>query len=181
MVGKEILAILKANKKGTKSPKLEKPHPPILVSMYFTSTFACMNFLSRFYFLTPVDYSPWFERAIWPNLKRSKISENREATLTKFGFHAFHINLYLHAFFEPILFFEYHECLWSKENFGCFERKRKRGKISETGESTPTKFGFHAFHVNLYFHAFFEPIQFCDPKVYVVMVQRENLKESRME
>ena len=126
-------------------------------------------------------YSPWFERAIWPNLKRSKISENREATLTKFGFHAFHINLYLHAFLSRFYFLNLMGVHGLKENFGCFERKRKRGKISETGESTPTKFGFHAFHVNLYFHAFFEPIQFCDPKVYIVMVQRENLKESRME
>ena len=28
------------------------------------------------------------------------------------------------------------------------------GKISETGEATPTKFGFYAFHINLYLHEF---------------------------
>ena len=34
----------------------------------------------------------------------SKISEIEEATFTKIGVHAFNINLYLHEFFEPILF-----------------------------------------------------------------------------
>ena len=48
---------------------LEKPRPPNLVSMHFVSTSACINFLSRFYFLTLMDYSPWFEREIWPFLK----------------------------------------------------------------------------------------------------------------
>ena len=54
MVQREILAILKANKKGTKSPKPEKSHPPNLISMHSTSTSICMNFLSRFYFLKPI-------------------------------------------------------------------------------------------------------------------------------
>ena len=31
-------------------------HPPKLVCMYFTSTSTCMNILSRFYILTPMDY-----------------------------------------------------------------------------------------------------------------------------
>ena len=30
--------------------------------------------------------------------------------------------------------------------------------ISETGESTLTKIGVHAFDINLYLHEFFEPI-----------------------
>ena len=61
----------------------------------------CMNFLSQFYFLTPIDYSPWFKREIWPNLKRGKISETSwEAMSTKLCAHTFHINLYLHKFFE---------------------------------------------------------------------------------
>ena len=55
MVRREILAILRASDKGPKSPKLEKPCPPNLVSMHFTSTSTCMNFLSSFYFLTPMD------------------------------------------------------------------------------------------------------------------------------
>ena len=32
----------------------------------------------------------------------SSISETEESTLTKFGVHAFDINLYLHEFLEPI-------------------------------------------------------------------------------
>ena len=33
----------------------------------------------------------------------SNISETEEVTTTKIGMHAFHINPYLHEFFEPIL------------------------------------------------------------------------------
>ena len=40
---------------------------------------------------------------------RGKISKTKEATPTKFGLHVFHIILYLHEFFEPILFFNPHE------------------------------------------------------------------------
>ena len=40
-------------KKVAKSPKLERPHPPKLVCMHFTTTSTCMNFFSQFYFLTP--------------------------------------------------------------------------------------------------------------------------------
>ena len=79
--------------------------------MHFTSTSTCMNFWSWFYFLTPMDYSPWSEGKIWlfwSKLKRGKISETGEATPTKIGFHAFYVDLYLHKFFEPILFFDPH-------------------------------------------------------------------------
>ena len=34
--------------------------------------------------------------------KSSNISEIEEATPTKIGVHAFHVNTYLHDFFEPI-------------------------------------------------------------------------------
>ena len=37
--------------------------------------------------------------------KGGKIYKTKEATPTKTGLHAIHINLYLHDFFEPILFF----------------------------------------------------------------------------
>ena len=70
-----------------------------------------MNFLSRFYFLTP-----W---TIVHGLKgnfgsfeeihlRGQISETGKATPTKFGFNAFYVNLYLYKIFEPILFFDPH-------------------------------------------------------------------------
>ena len=97
--------------KEEKSPKPEKPRPPKLVCMHFTWTSICMNFLSRFHFLTPMDYSPWFEGKIWPfwtQTKRGKISETGEATPTKIGLHAFQITLYLHEFFESNLFFDPH-------------------------------------------------------------------------
>ena len=64
-----------------------------------------MIFLRPFYFLTPMDYSPWFEREIWPFLKASKNSETGEAMPIKLSVHAFHINLYLYQYIEPILFF----------------------------------------------------------------------------
>ena len=57
MVRREILAVLRANKQGAKSPQPERPHPPKLISMHFTSTSTCMNFLSQFYFLTPCSFS----------------------------------------------------------------------------------------------------------------------------
>ena len=89
-----------------------------------------------------------------------------EVTPTKIGFHAFHVNLYLHEFFEPILFFDPHGPYivhGLKGNFGCFEGRQERGKISETGEATSTKIGLHAFHINLYLRKFFELILFFDP------------------
>ena len=101
MVEKEILAVFEGKQKGAITPILERPRPPKLVSMHFTSTSTCMNFLSRFYFLTPMDYSPWSKRKFWPFLrptKRSQISKTGEATRTKIGLHAFHNNLYLHEF-----------------------------------------------------------------------------------
>ena len=36
------------------------------------------------------------------------ISETGEAVFIKIGLHAFHVNLYSHEFFEPILFFDPH-------------------------------------------------------------------------
>ena len=58
--------------KGAITPKPEKLHPSKLVCMHFTSTSTCMNFLSKFYFLTPMDYSPWSEGKFWPFLKANK-------------------------------------------------------------------------------------------------------------
>ena len=94
------------------SPKLERPHLPKLVSMHFTSTSTCMNFLSGFYFLTPM--SPWSKgkfQPFWGKWKKGKISETENALTTKIGFHAFrhfHVNLYLHEFLKQILFFDPH-------------------------------------------------------------------------
>ena len=50
---------LKANKKGQKSSKPKMPCPPKLICMHLVSPSTCMNFLSQFYFLTPMDYMVW--------------------------------------------------------------------------------------------------------------------------
>ena len=54
-----------------------------------------------------MDYSPWSEGNFWLFLKASEKEPNLqtgEATPTKIGLYAFQVNLYLHEFFEPILF-----------------------------------------------------------------------------
>ena len=43
----------------------------------------------------------------------SSISKTGDATPTKIGLHAFNVNLYLHEFFEPILFFDPHGLYYS--------------------------------------------------------------------
>ena len=51
------------------SQKLERPRPPKLVYIHYTSTSIDMNFLSRFYliyFLTPMDYNS--DPSLWPSL-----------------------------------------------------------------------------------------------------------------
>ena len=62
--------------KGAITSKLEKLHPSKLVCMRFRSTPTCMNFLSQFYFLTPMDYSPWSEGKIWPFWRQAKRRQN---------------------------------------------------------------------------------------------------------
>ena len=54
MVQREILAVFEGKQKGAITPKPEELRPSKLVSMLFTSTSTCMNFLSRFYFLIPM-------------------------------------------------------------------------------------------------------------------------------
>ena len=127
MVGREILAVLKANEKWTKSPKLEGSHPPKLVCMHFTSTSTCMNFLSQFYFLTPwtiVHGSKGKFGQIWKVAKSPKPE----------GLHAFHVNLYLHEFFEPIPFFDPMDYYspWLEGKLWLFWRQHKHSNISKT-------------------------------------------------
>ena len=67
------------------------------------------------------------------HLARSNISETGEAMTTKIGLHAFHVNLYLHEFFEPILFFD------PMDYSPWFEREiwpnLKRSKITKNEEA----------------------------------------------
>ena len=171
MVRREILAVSEGKQKGAITLIPEKPRTPKLVSMHFTSIFTCRNFFNQFYFLTPwtIVHGPKgnFGR-FWRQAKRSHNSDTGEATPTKIGFHAFHVNLYLHKFFEPILFFDPLDYSpWSEGKF-CQFLKTKRSHNSDTREATPTKIGFHAFHLNLYLHKFFEPTLFFDPRWTVV-------------
>ena len=79
------------------------------------------------------------------NLKKNKkkqISRTGETTPTKFGLHAFHVNFYLHEFFEPILFFDPHGLYivhGTKGKFCRFESKQKGGKISKLERLHPPK------------------------------------------
>ena len=77
MVGREILAILKADKRG----KISKTGGATLIKIGFHAfhdNFYLHDFLGRFYFLTPMDHSSWSEGKFWPFLKadkRGKISK----------------------------------------------------------------------------------------------------------
>ena len=73
---REIWPFLKANKKGAKYPKPEVPRPPKMICIHFTSTSTCMNFLSGFYFLLPMNYSPWSEGKIWLFWRQAKKGKN---------------------------------------------------------------------------------------------------------
>ena len=66
-------AVFEDKQKGTITLKPERPRPPKLVCMHFRSTATCTKFLSQFYFLAPMDYSPCFERGIWRKMKRRKM------------------------------------------------------------------------------------------------------------
>ena len=85
----------KGKQKGAKSPK-PRCHA---LQIWFPYAFYVNLYLHEFFelilFFDPHGlYSPWFKREIWPNLNMSKILETEEATPTKIGFHAFHVNLY---------------------------------------------------------------------------------------
>ena len=70
--------------------------------------------------------------------KGRNIPETGEATPTKIAVHACDINPYSH---EPILFFEPGGHVHG--NFGRFEGKAKRKKISKTGEAMTSKLCVH--------------------------------------
>ena len=168
MVRREILTVLKANEKGAKSPKPKRSCPPKLNCLHFMSTSNCMSFLSGFYFLTPMDYSPCSEGKFWPFWRQTKKGQNLQNRKD----HA-HQNWIACISRQPLLawIFWADSIFWlpwtiahgPKGNFDRFESKWKRGKISKTEEATHTKIGLHAFHVNLYLHEFFEHILFFDP------------------
>ena len=64
--------VFEGKRKGAITLKPERQHPSKLVCMHFTSTSTCIKFLSQFYFLTSMDYSPWSEEQFRPFLKANK-------------------------------------------------------------------------------------------------------------
>ena len=87
-------------------------------------------------FLTTMDYIVHGPKGKFGQFDKQQCLQNRRATPNKIAFHAFYFNLYLHKFFEPILFF-------GKGNLRQIWRSMKRKKISETWKTTPTKLGIH--------------------------------------
>ena len=197
------------------------PCPPKMNCMHFTSTSTCIYFLSGFYFLTPMDYSPWSEGKFWPFWRQMKKGQNlqnrkdhahqnwiacisRQPLLawifwgdsilwppwtegkfwpfwrqTKKGQNLQNRRCHAHQNWFPCIsnqpliawIFWADSIFWPpwtiahgpKGNFDRFEGKWKRGKISKTEKTMPTKIELPAFHVNLYLHEFFEQILFLDP------------------
>ena len=73
--------------------------------------------------------------------EKSKNSENREGSPTKIGLHAFHVKLYLHVFFEPILFFDPHGLsVVQRENLAILKAKNKQAKSRKLERLHPPKF-----------------------------------------
>ena len=71
-------------------------------------------------------YSPCLKGKFEGESKGEKnvISKTVEATPAKIGCHTFHINLYLHEFFELILFYDPHGLYpWSERKFGRYEKR----------------------------------------------------------
>ena len=107
------LAVFKGNRKGAKSSKPERPRQPKLVCMHYTSTPTCMNFWANSNwsnFLTPMDYNYIVHG---PKGKFGQIWKlfylwNQRGYMNQNWFACIYINLYLHEFFEPILFFDLH-------------------------------------------------------------------------
>ena len=80
-----------------------------------------------------------------------------------------------------ILFFDSHGLYspWPKKEILAVLRQTKKGQISKTRGALPTKIGFHAFHVNLYLHEFFEPIYFLVPMDYSPWFKREIWRKTK--
>ena len=122
--------------------------------------------MSWFYFLTPtiVHGRKGNFGHLWRQMKRNHNSKTGKATPTKIGFYVFHINLYLHEFYELTLIFDPHG------NLAKFERSKISGKKRPC--ALPTKLGVHAHLINLYLHEFSELILLFDP-----MLKKGNIKE----
>ena len=59
-------------------------------------------------------------------LKAKNFSKTGDIMPTKIGLHAFWVNFYLHEFFEPILFFDFHGLPWSEGKIWPFLKANKK-------------------------------------------------------
>ena len=141
--------------------------------MHFTSTSTCMNILSQFYFLTPMNTHyivhglKWKFSCLWRQTKRSKIFKIRVATPNKFSrqpllawiIHVDNILSQFYFFYLHGLYIVHNP----KGKFDHFWRQPQKNKIFATKETMPTKIALHAFDSNLYLHEYFEPTLIFDP------------------
>ena len=106
-----------------------------------------------------MDYSPWSEREIWPNLKVA-ISPKQEGPCPPnlVCMHWTSTSTCIMSWFYLIQFFDTHwYSPWSEREIWP---NLKANFISKTGNAAPTKIGVHAFDTNLYLHENLEPILF---------------------
>ena len=116
------------------SPKPERPHPPKLFCMHFTTTSTCMNFLSRFYF-----WPPWTEGKIWLFWRQAKKGQNlwnwKGYTHQNWFACISQQPLLAWIFLSPFCFLTLMEYSpWSKREIW---RQMKRSKISKTNKVMP--------------------------------------------
>ena len=107
-----------------------------------------------------MDYSPWSEREIWLFLRVAvspKPERSRPPKLMCVHLASIHTCMNFLSQFRSIKFFDDHG-LYSSWSEGEIWPNLKSSRISETGESMPTKIGVHAFDINLYLHEFLVPI-----------------------
>ena len=111
MVRKGNLAIFEGQQKGAKSPKPKMLHPPKLVCMHFTTTSTCMNILSQFYFLTPMDVilpPPLLNSLIFLPIVHQQILCFSGTTCPVKGVFSYLISVMTGLFIGYLIFFRFH-------------------------------------------------------------------------
>ena len=133
---------------------MEWSRPQKLACMHFTSTSTCINFLSRFYLLTPMVCRKG-------NLAKSKNEQN----LQYWSGHT-HQNWFACISHQPLFtwIFWVNSIFWPhglKGKFGPFLKANQKEQNLQNQRGHAHQIGLHAFHINLYL--LFEPILFLTP------------------
>ena len=132
---------------------------------YYSILFLLLSifYFILFYFLTPMDYSPWFEGKVWPFWRQTKKISPKLERQHPPKLVCMHFTSIPTCIFHPILFELIFSLPWMVQNGNL--AKFKSSNIFETREAMPTKFGVHAFDINPYLHKFlsqFQSIEFFD-------------------